>query len=587
MAGWKRRSVLTTGGAIATGGLLAPIGLSRADEHASERSLDDSNGWSSYHGNPGNTAYVPADEPIPAPETVAWQYDEEGDIAVLDGAVYLRTGSEVHALEDESGDVRWIVEGIGAGGTPAALEETVFVGGDQLTALEASSGDVRWEESFDDEETVPSPTAAFGTVYVVVGETLYAFDAETGSLSWERSSVDVETTEGDETVSFQSTTVAVANESVYAEIGDSGFVALDASSGTTEWTYWWGYSDDPHGYLVATAERLYTGQVSDGEEYPVLDAQTGERTSYTSYRFPLAATDDVHVRTNRHSVRLSEYESGDSWSVSGSTDEWGRPVIVGETVVVPSHPMADEPAIFGFDIADGSQQWALRLTGVDINTLDGNTWPSDSFVATEDTIYITGPSQLAAIRPSPEGDGEADEDGEQESESEESEDAETGEDGEQEPEHEESEDMEADDDEVGEDGEEDDAANEGSDGDSEGDGNESTDDGDGVSEIDESPNESENESSSDSPNESTDGSENVSVDDGENGANNESGGGSDNETQNESTDGSGNESGEDATPGFTTGAGIVSGALGLEWLRRRSRQDETATTEAEFDGSKK
>ncbi|GAB7020431.1 hypothetical protein JCM18750_32920 [Halostagnicola bangensis] len=540
--------MLATGGAIATSGLLAPVGLSRAEEHSSELSLDDSTGWSSYHGNPGNTAAVPTDEPISAPDTVAWRYDEEGDIAVLDGAVYLRTGGEVHALEDETGERRWIAEGIDAAGTPAALEEAVFVGGDRLTALEASSGDVRWEESFDDDEGVPSPTVAFGTVYVVVGETLYAFDAETGSLSWERSSVEVETTDGDETVSFRSTTVAVANDLVYAEIGSSGFVALDATNGTTEWTYWWGYSNEPHGYLVATSERLYTGQISDGEEYPVLDAQTGERIAYTSYRFPLAATDDVQVRTNRHSVRLSEYESGDSWSVGGTTDEWGRPVIVGETVIVPSHSMADEPAIFGFDIADGSQQWALRLTGIDINTLEGNTWPSDSFVATEDTIYITSPSQLAAIRSSPEGDEEGDEEPGEESEDVESEDVE-------------------------------------SDGDSEDEleSNESADDGDGVSEIAESTNESETGSSTESTNESTDDSENISVDDGKNGADNESGSGSANVSQNESTDGTENETDGDATPGFTTGAGIVSGALGLEWLRRRSKRGEPTALDAESD----
>lgn len=571
MTRWSRRSVLGVGGALVAGGLLAPIGASGASAQSSDGTVAAPDGWSSYHGNPGNTAYVPADEPIPEPEAIAWSYDEEGDIAVVDGTVYLRTSNVIHAIDDETGEALWISEEIGADGTPAVAGESVFVGGEQLTALESETGDVRWREQFDDGATVPDPTVAFDLVYVVVDDTLYAFDAGDGSVVWERSTVQLETSSGSEELSFEAIPVAVANELVYAAVGDAGFVALDATTGERKWSYWWKYSSDPHGYLVATGERLYTGDISDAAESPVLDAKTGERVANTTFRFPLAATDDVRARTNRHSMRVTHYETDKSWSIGGSVDQWGRPVIVGETVVVPSHLMADESAIFAFDIADGSRRWALGLGEFDINTLDELNWPSDSFVATEETIYITSPNQVVAIRPS---DGE-----ERETDSTDTEDENAGPNGSGENATDERSDGSA----GGENGTDDDVT-----------------DLEDVIDSENTTTDSEN-ATIESANETGSGDANGSTN-ASNGSNGSAANGSDggitggNESANESptassnasseggangsTDGNGDGAASDDTPGFTGGAGLVGGGLALEWLRRRSSTDEsTAQTE--------
>lgn len=557
----SRRSVLGAGGALVAGGLLAPIGASGASAQSSDGTVAAPDGWSSYYGTPGNTASVSADEPIPEPEAIAWSYGEEGDIAVVDGTVYLRTSDEVHAIDDETGEALWVREEVGADGTPAVAGESVFVGGEQLTALESDTGDVRWRERFDDGATVPDPTVVFDLVYVVVDGTLYAFDAGDGSVVWERSAVQLETSGGSEELSFEAIPVAVANELVYAAVGDAGFVALDATTGEREWSYWWKYSSDPHGYLVATGERLYTGDISDAAESPVLDAKTGERIANISFRFPLAATDDVRVRTNRHSMRVTHHETDESWSIGGSVDQWGRPVIVGETVVVPSHLMADEPAIFAFDIADGSRRWAFGLGEFDINTLDELNWPSDSFVATEETIYITSPNQVVAIRPS---DGE-----ERETDSTDAEDENAGPDGSGENATDERSDGSA----GGENGTDDDVTDLEDIIDSE---NATT---DSENATIESANEAESGTANGSSGTAANGSDggitsgNESMDSSQTaGSNASSDGGA-----NTSPDGNASEAASDDTPGFTGGAGLVGGGLALEWLRRRSRNDESPT----------
>ncbi|MFU8869988.1 MAG: pyrrolo-quinoline quinone, partial [Natronococcus sp.] len=92
MSGWRRRSILATGAAISTGTVLAAAGSGAAEtDEGSGSSLDEPAGWSSYRGTAGNTAYVPSEGSFSEPETVAWEYDERGRAAIVDGTVYLRT----------------------------------------------------------------------------------------------------------------------------------------------------------------------------------------------------------------------------------------------------------------------------------------------------------------------------------------------------------------------------------------------------------------------------------------------------------------------------------------------------------------
>ncbi|WP_245242816.1 PQQ-binding-like beta-propeller repeat protein [Natronococcus sp. JC468] len=299
MAHWRRRSVLSTGVALATGATLASVGTAGADAttaNVEAATAGEERGWSSARGNAGNTAFVPAEGPFPEPEGIAWTYDRTGDLAVVDGAVYLRTGNEVHAVDAADGSVRWTVDGIDAAGTPAVAGDTVYVGGGQLTALEAASGDSRWTIPL--EGTATAPTVVDGVVYVVADGELLAVDAADGSTAWrrervalERSAANVDVDDAD--VGFASLPVAVANGAVYAAVGEgtgydgtAGFAALEATTGETRWTYWEPWRWAPHGYVMAVGDRVYTGSIGDGETHPVLDAETGAELERLTVRFP-------------------------------------------------------------------------------------------------------------------------------------------------------------------------------------------------------------------------------------------------------------------------------------------------------------
>jgi outer membrane protein assembly factor BamB len=165
MANWRCRSVLSTGVALAAGGVLASVGTAETEFEGTAASEAD--GWSSYRGNAGNTALVSAGGTFPEPKTVAWTYDRAGDLAAVDGTVYLRTGAGVHALDDSEGSVAWTAEELGADGTPAVADDTVYVGGEELTALNASDGKVRWITDLEGGEstspTEPSTSPQAGT----------------------------------------------------------------------------------------------------------------------------------------------------------------------------------------------------------------------------------------------------------------------------------------------------------------------------------------------------------------------------------------------------------------------------------------
>ncbi|WP_312907349.1 PQQ-binding-like beta-propeller repeat protein [Natronosalvus caseinilyticus] len=400
---------MASGAALATGSILVSAGATQETEEP-ERSFEAQRGWSSHHGGIKNSSAIPLDGWLPAPTSVAWEYDYTGDVAVVDGAVYLRTDGEVHSLEAEDGTVRWESDDVGAAGTPAVVDDAVYVGGDTVTALEASTGEVRWRAGFesDSEVSVPDPVVAYETVYVVVDETLYALDRADGSIRWERESVTLETRDGEKTARFASTPIAADEESIYAGVGEAGFVAFDPVTGDEQWTYRERYPNSTGGYhddLTVGAGRLFTGRISDGEEFPVLDVQTGERVGEVSYRFPLAVTDSARVRAGRHGFGAYHYDTDYRWSIGGSTDAWGRPIVIDRTVIIAYHPYSSEqPELYGFDIENGDELWSFSLAKLGVEDYKGAMWPDMTYVSDGDALYVSMRDRIAALRPSEDGD---------------------------------------------------------------------------------------------------------------------------------------------------------------------------------------
>lgn len=429
MPKFNRRQLMAAGAAIAAGGMVGPLSTV-ADEHdeGEENSalppFTEPDSWSSYYGTAGNTGSIPTNGAFPEPETLAWEHNESGHVAVADGQVYLRSGPKVHALDDGDGSVVWTSGELGAEGgveygTPAVASETVVVGGDGLMALDADSGEVRWSQEFDTEggEAVTSPTIAFDTVFIVADESLHAFDLADGSLRWSQESVELEPHEDSESdesqeVTFVSTPAAVANEFVYAGVGHDdleGIAAFDVGAGETQWTYTVDETMTPegvHDYILATENRIYTGTISDiGLDSPVLDSRTGEEVAREGeYVFRPAVTDEVQVVVERPGFTVRNLETGDEWRGSGGgTDAWRQPAIAGETLVIPHflgnggafEGVARDDGVYGFDLTDGTEQW--YFTHPDVNIED--VGDRHGFIVSGETIYVTGADQLQALRP--------------------------------------------------------------------------------------------------------------------------------------------------------------------------------------------
>jgi hypothetical protein len=566
MGDWHRRTVLATSATLAAGVALASSGTSST---TGGPELNDPDGWSSYAGTAGNTRYVPADG-FSEPETVAWQFDERGSLAAVDGRVYLRSGGRMYALDGADGSQLWERGDLHGSGTPAFADGRVYVAGERLTALDADTGEVDWSETFGDEASVSTPVAAFGTVYVTAEETLYAFDGADGSLRWERESVDVEyeassgdTAEANYVFNRTEGTLAATNGTVWgllderaseASTGADGVVALDPETGETQWTDVFETGHVASG-IVATEETLFV-QVPTEEGVLVISPDSEDDPTFLQDALATATAHGQTVTRGRYDLVAHK----GSWGESGSY-AYGAPTIVGDTVVVvyseTDRSTTDE--LVGFALDDGTERWRFAF--------DEREW-ADGFgvdcVVDGDTVYVNRAGGLAAVRPA---ESTEDENGEENGDDEETDDegAEEG-NGEDEPEDsEESEEVddadesdESDDDSDEYDGDED----EGDDS-TENETNDSATDDGSDSDTDDEPN-------NDAEDEADDSDEDDVADPDEEGD-----GGTDDGDDDDAADGS---------PGFTAGAGLAGGLLGLEWLRRRAAEDGPTVSDSTESG---
>lgn len=506
MKNWNRRSVLATGAIIAVGTGVATAKPKRTDDLPA---VAESDGWSSVNGGPGNGRRADA---LETPDTVAWRYEGGGEPAVVDGTVYLG-GDEIRALDAADGSLEWDTEIEGQSPSVTVADDTVYVGGERLVALDAATGNEEWSTTVGD-DSVSAPLVAFGTAYVLSGGSLYAFDATDGSLRWELESVDVDDYGGGP-MAFQArqAQIVATDDSIWAALegaGQDGLVELEPATGETRWS---GPVDAGTGNLAAADGTLLV-QNNSLESVYTFDAERRETEEKLSDAYVLSIDDGVAVTQGRYDLRAVALDGSGrtaGWTHSGSYT-YGLPVIVGDTVVVTHSspdPAADDDKILGLDLEDGGENWAYEFD-------DGERWTDGAdagFLVVEDgTVYARRGRDLVAIRPT---DWEAGGDEDENDETDDGNDA-NGDDEEYEP---------------------------------------GADDGDGSEGDESAGNESDD---------AGDGDEDDGLENGENGTDDGNGDDASNETSGNGSDDT------DGMPGFTAGAGIAGGALGLEWLRRRA-----------------
>ncbi|MFC6768865.1 PQQ-binding-like beta-propeller repeat protein [Natrinema soli] len=412
------------------------------------------------------------------------------------------------------------------GGTFAVGDGTVYLVADdgQVRAIDAVDGSLQWETEItvasreEPVEAMGPPAVAHDTVYVTSkGDepNLTALDVASGDVRWQESDLGSET----------NLSPTVADELVFL-LADKVLYALDAHDGERRWQFEPGTVTTDDGrergdYLQRDSVAVAGGTVFalSNKRLIALDAETGDErwtdgvedwASNTFSGRPIAA-DGVVAAAKADVVTIYDAETG------------------AERSTIPTHSLdvlTDDRVYAVTDAETGDRK---TVTGYDSETGDRVWQPSDgngsyaSAVVDDDSVYVGLEESGVAAFARADGSGKwrVDTGTEPQQVAVVGETVYVGGDalfairteGEEQGD-------------VGDDGEDESASD---------DGNESAGAG--------------NESTNDTGNESTAGSEN------------------------ESTNDTGNES-SDETPGFTAGTSIAGGVLALEWLRRRTGDDE-------------
>jgi outer membrane protein assembly factor BamB len=216
-------------------------------------------------------------------------------------------GAFLRALDTATGNEQWRTQ---LGGTdtavfaPTVANDTIYLRtSSELVVLNAVDGSVRWKHpspkmpSFSSGPLMDlSPAVTDGMVYVPDADGLSAIDSDDQSVIWEAKTGKVRATP------------AVADSTVYLADVSSGVHALDADTGTEQWT--WGSLS--RNTLSIADGRVYT---TSGLDVIALNASDG----------------DVEWRTGDYGLHGSIYSSvavGDGFLATGSLG-------YGITVIVP------------------------------------------------------------------------------------------------------------------------------------------------------------------------------------------------------------------------------------------------------------
>ncbi|QLG49724.1 PQQ-binding-like beta-propeller repeat protein [Natrinema halophilum] len=553
MTDWDRRSILAAGAALPLGSGLASIGMGKSG--SAVNGLDDlpdpslqpnpemDEDWPSYLGDAGHARYVKDGPEIDGDALeVAWSvdYGESYSVAIADETVYVTTDAGVEARDAADGALVWKNSNVDAGG-PSVVGDTVYLSGEPVVALDRSDGSVRWKYDFG---SGAGTTVAYDGVYSVVDGTLYALEAADGSLRWKKESVMVTPYDSDEPEEYEfCTTTAAANGVVYAGT-PGGLLAFEPETGDDVWKNGRPIYD---GSGISATETAVLAKVSQIET-EIYDAQTGDFLNGTGWQAP-ALGEEIYVSgwdtgINGGSIKMDgEYD----WTID-KPHLYGHGVISGETVYSyftrdggPPNAEYDE-ALVALNKYDGSEKWVLSKDDIPVGHIDA---------ISGETIYVdhNREGKLVALR--------------------ESTDDRTGSDGEDT-------DQDATDDDNGAGGGDnsDSGAGGGDNSDSGAGGGDNSDRETGGSDGTADENDSGVGGSDDTDTESETGGSDGTADDNETGGD-DAPTGDGTGTGNEPTDAE-DDTKSDDVPGFTTGAGIAGGALGLEWLRRRVDSDEPA-----------
>ncbi|WP_273739438.1 PQQ-binding-like beta-propeller repeat protein [Natrinema soli] len=472
------------------------------------------------------------------PDGVAWRYDGPHDMrsATVEGdRLYTENDGTVYAIDTADGSLVWETGDIGANGPPVVEGGMVYVAGEPVQAIDAETGEVNWESEFESFEMA----VGHGMVYISEDGTVYALDAEDGSIEWERNELTVEWEISGETEVFTVDSLEAGDtddDLVYVsgnvETGLFTVTGLDPMTGELEMTM--GRTEEVAGLA---AESGYMGIQPNFDSSYLYNISTKERLGSVYPSVGYTFSGDGFFGATRYGV-VSAYDLSAGGELAWEMEyAQSFPQVVGNTAIALYGPSSvqhtpeeseDEDRVVAYDLATGEEQWRYVF---DEREWTAGNGPSTGVEIDENTIYVSRGGELWALR----------------SETEAPDDPEDG---------------DPRDDEQDESDEQDEGQQDESDKDQQG--------GEDDSDTGEDDND-------DGGSGSDNGGSSGDDDDGDVGNGTAGNGDAGNETNAGNETDTENNSDADNVPGFTTGSGLLGGALGLEWLRRKAGVDESTS----------
>ncbi|MDG5757743.1 PQQ-binding-like beta-propeller repeat protein [Natronococcus sp. A-GB1] len=333
----SRRDVLLGTGAAGTAALAGCLGSTDA-----EPGSDDDYTWSTPGADIGNSRTV-ADGAAPREEpSLEWglEFDSAfvtAEPIVTDDTVLVTTGTDVVAVDCETGERRWSIDpdndAYTYNGAPTVVGDRAYLQEvDTLTARDLETGEIEWSHEFDSTIGTGSVTVSEtddGRIYAAAGDAVHALEAGTGDHLWEQ-----------ELLGVPRYAIAKYADSLYVATRGGELYDVDRW-GTVEWrrTIEAGIASAP---VVLTSEDRRTGHgvavAGNGGTITYFDIG-GNREWETELGG--SGTDGLAIghrtllaRSGSTLYALDANEGGERWRVSLERGGSGPPIVVGDTVYV-------------------------------------------------------------------------------------------------------------------------------------------------------------------------------------------------------------------------------------------------------------
>ena len=316
-------TTLTAAG-LASAGLQIPAWAASANEKETAKSKS----WPSFRN--GNQLRGIASSDLPDKLELLWKVAVDDGVtataAIVDGRVYAgtfggelicldrKTGGVFHAVERDSGNLRWKFETMGEIISSALIvDDRVIFGSYDATlyCLNVDDGSVAWK--FDTLDRINGSPAIAGDITFVTGcdQHLRAINIKTGKEEFDM-----------ELERFLIASPAVVDYMLYVGTHEGEFLAIDVTKQEVEWRY-------------ADAKR----------ELPIHSS---------------AAVTDELVVFGSQDKQLHCHERKDGkpkWEFTARGQLTSSPVIVGDRVFVGSN----DGNVYEVGLADGKQRWKEKL----------------------------------------------------------------------------------------------------------------------------------------------------------------------------------------------------------------------------------